>query len=148
MSGAQGHDGATPLLPPYAALLGVVIEAPASGALGPLLAMPYAPQLEGRPGLLHGGSTAGLIDMAAQAALLSAKRRDGSPLTGKPIGITIDYTRPGRQQTTYARGRVTRVGSRVATIIVEAWQTSEAESIAAARRHVLSTPASAAVPSA
>ena len=61
----------------------------------------------------------------------------GTPLRFKPIGMTIDYLRGGKERTTYARGRVTKVGSRVATVIVEAWQEEGGPTIAAARSHML-----------
>jgi uncharacterized protein (TIGR00369 family) len=128
-------------LPPYAALLGIIVEPAGDADRAPTLRMEFTHALEGRPGMLHGGSTAGLLEMAAQVALNETRGRDGAALQSKPIGITIDYMRPGLPRPTFARGRVTRVGSRVATVIVEAWQTSPAEPIALARLHMLLRPA-------
>ena len=129
-------------LPPYAALMGIIAEPGPAAGDPPVLRMDFTHALEGRPGHLHGGATAGLLEMAAHAALTASLggaapgSADGAPRF-KPIGITIDYMRPGRSLPTFARGRVTRVGSRVATVIVEAWQEEGGPQIAAARLHML-----------
>lgn len=87
--------------------------------------------------MLHGGATAGLIEMAANAAIAATAASADAPFHTKPIGITIDYMRPGLPRTSFARGRVTRVGSRVATVVVEAWQDEARTIIAQARIHML-----------
>ena len=74
--------------------------------------------------------------MAAYAALVHSLSAAGKEPRFKPIGITIDYVRGGKHRPTFARGRVTKVGSRVATVVVEAWQ-EEGKQIAAARLHML-----------
>lgn len=127
------------LLPPYATLLGVVVtDAVTSDGL-PILSMAYSDVHAGRPGMLHGGAIAGLMDMAAHAALTVSMIRSGQAPRFKPIGITIDYVRGGRQQPTLARARITRVGKRVATVVAEAWQDDPAQPIAAARLHMMLT---------
>ena len=127
-------------LPPYAALLGATImEGPADDA--PVLRMDFTPGLSGRPGYLHGGAIAGLMEMAAHAALTASLIASGQEPRFKPIGITIDYVRGGKEQPTFARGRVTRVGKRVATVVVEAWQEEGGPHIAAARLHMLMSEA-------
>lgn len=123
-------------LPPYAGLLGIVLEPMVSEDAAPVLRMEFAEGLAGRPGNLHGGAIAGLLDMAAYAALVHALTQAGKEPRFKPIGITIDYVRGGKHRPTFARGRVTKVGSRVATVVVEAWQ-EEGKQIAAARLHML-----------
>ncbi len=132
-------------LPPYAALLGIDVATPANGSAGPVLRMADGHAAEGRPGALHGGAIAGLLDMAAHAALVASIETSGDALQVmfKPIGITIDYVRGGRMVGTFARGRVTRVGQRVATVVVEAWQDDAATPIAAARLHFLLSRANA-----
>ncbi len=128
----------TVALPPYADLLGIrLAEAAVDASVGPTLAMDFSGQVEGRPGMLHGGSTAGLIEMAANAAIAATAASADAPFHTKPIGITIDYMRPGLPRTSFARGRVTRVGSRVATVVVEAWQDDARTIIALARIHML-----------
>lgn len=124
-------------LPPYADLLGITVDQSGDAGEVPVLRMEFAHNLEGRPGHLHGGATAGLLEMAAVAALSASLAAEEKPPRFKPIGITIDYMRPGRERPTFARGRVTRVGSRVATVIVEAWQDEGEPAIAAARLHML-----------
>jgi uncharacterized protein (TIGR00369 family) len=123
-------------LPPYAALLGATIVA-GSPDDAPVLRMDFTPGLSGRPGYLHGGAIAGLLEMAAHAALTASLIAAGQEPRFKPIGITIDYVRGGKEQPTFARGRVTRVGKRVATVVVEAWQEEGGPHIAAARLHML-----------
>lgn len=130
-------DATGTALPPYARLLGISVEQANDGA-SPVLRMDFSAALAGRPGNLHGGAIAGLLDMAAHAALTSSLAASNRP-GFKQIGITIDYVRPGKQQPTFARGRVTRVGRRVATVIVEAWQEEGGPQMAAARLHMLLT---------
>ena len=123
-------------LPPYAGLLGILLEPAASPTDSPVLRMDFADGLAGRPGNLHGGAIACLLDMAAHAALVHELAQTGKAPRFKPIGITIDYVRGGKHRPTFARGKVTKVGSRVATVMVEAWQ-EEGKQIAAARLHML-----------
>jgi uncharacterized protein (TIGR00369 family) len=102
-------------LPPYATLLGIrLTEEPVVPGSGPVLAMDFANRVEGKPGTLHGGATGGLMDMAAVTAVASVLAESDRPARAKPIGMTIDYMRPGLEKTSYARGRVTRIGNRVA----------------------------------
>ena len=127
-----------PVLPPYAALMGIELsDAPPVPGSGPVLAMAFAGRVEGRPGTLHGGATGGLMDMAAVTAVAAVIAESDRPARAKPIGMTIDYMRPGLEKTSYARGRVTRIGNRVATVVVEAWQDDPKAPIALARVHML-----------
>lgn len=121
-------------LPPYARMLGVTIEPGADGE-APALLMPYAETLRGRPGFLHGGAIGGLLEMAAIVALRHAQ--DGDGVRAKPINVTVDYMRGGREAPTRARGRVTRLGSRVANVEAWAWQDDADRPIAAARMNYL-----------
>jgi uncharacterized protein (TIGR00369 family) len=126
-----------PALPPYAAALGIIIDSESAGEDAPVLRMDFADGLSGRPGNLHGGAIAGLLDMAAWAAMRAMLDAGDGPARFKPIGITIDYLRGGKHRPTFARGRFTKVGSRVATVVVEAWQEERAKPIAAARLHFM-----------
>lgn len=119
-------------LPPYAALLGIV-EEPGDGA--PVLAMPFGDDVLGRPGFLHGGALGGLLEMAAIRALRHALDGDGSRI--KPINLTIDFMRGGRDKPTFAQGRVTRIGTRIANVEASAWQDDRTRPIAAARMNYL-----------
>lgn len=120
-------------LPPYARLLGITVERGADGA--PLLVIPYGDQLLGRPGYLHGGAIAGILEIAAYATLRHALGED--PVTLKPISVTVDYLRGGRQRETRAAGRIVRIGGRVAAMVAEAWQDDPATPIAAIRMNLM-----------
>lgn len=120
-------------LPPYAHRLGIAI---APGDDPTLLVMPDAATLLGRPGFLHGGAIGGLLEMAAIVALRAALDESGWGRI-KPINVTVDYMRGGREKPTYARGLVTRLGGRVANVEASAWQDDPARPIAAARMNYL-----------
>ena len=122
-------------LPPYAELLGLVAETDDNGA--PVLLMPFSSAVLGRPGFLHGGAMGGLMEMAAILALRHALGDDGVGI--KPVNLTVDYMRGGRELETRARGQVRRLGSRVANVDALCWQDDPARPIsvrpgAAARR--------------
>lgn len=128
MSGTE--PAATIDLPPYARLLGLIVERDADGA--PVLVMPFGQTVMGRPGFLHGGAIAGLLEVAAVAGLRHALAREGGG-TVKPITITIDYQRGGRDHPTRAAASITRLGTRIANVEVRAWQDDPARPIATAR---------------
>ena len=118
---------------PYARLLGLEVE---PGDDAPVLVMPFGPDVIGRPGFLHGGALGGLLEMAAIGALKQALDAEGEARI-KPINITIDYMRGGRDKTTRARGHVTRLGNRIANVEAVAWQDEPDRPIAAARLNFL-----------
>ncbi|WP_375392749.1 PaaI family thioesterase [uncultured Sphingomonas sp.] len=119
-----------PALPPYARLLGLTAAPQADGP--PLLVMPFADPVLGRPGFLHGGAIAGLLEMAAIAALRHALE-DAGDTRIKPVNVTMDFLRGGRDHPTCAAGSVVRIGGRVANVAATAWQEDRARPIAAAR---------------
>ncbi len=122
-------------LPPYAETLGLTAE-PSDGA--PVLVLPFSNRVIGRPGFLHGGAIGGLLEMAAIAALQHALAGEGAGESRfKPINLTIDYMRGGRDKPTRARGIVTRLGTRVANVEAQAWQDEPDRPIAAARINFL-----------
>jgi uncharacterized protein (TIGR00369 family) len=120
-------------LPPYADTLGITIEA---GEGAPVLTLPFADKVVGRPGFLHGGAIGGLLEVAAIAALHQALEAEGGGRV-KPVNVTVDYMRGGREKPTHARGTVTRLGNRVANVEATAWQDDPAKPIAAARMNYL-----------
>ena len=63
-------------LPPYALALDMVVFDDAGDA--PVIAMPFADKVQGRPGFLHGGAISGLLEMAAVAAIYRALQANGS----------------------------------------------------------------------
>jgi len=120
-------------LPPYAELLGLSVE---PGADAPVLVMPFSGDVVGRPGFLHGGAIGGLLEMAAVGALLQALDAEGRAKV-KPVNVTVDYMRGGREKETRAKGTVTRLGNRVANVSAVVWQDEEDRPIAAARMNFL-----------
>lgn len=120
-------------LPPYAELLGLTLDHDADGH--PIVAMAFADDLLGRPGFLHGGAIGGMLEMAAWIALRHALGSDDATI--KPINVTIDYMRGGRERTTFAAGSVTRLGARIANLTATAWQDDRDRPIATARLNYL-----------
>jgi uncharacterized protein (TIGR00369 family) len=121
-------------LPPYAQLLGLTAERDGDGA--PVLVMPFGVDVLGRPGFLHGGAISGLMEMAAIVALYDALAGEGGGEV-KPVNVTVDFMRGGRDKPTRSRGIVTRLGTRVANVEATAWQDDPAKPIAAARMNYL-----------
>ena len=98
--------------------------------------LPFAPHLVGNTNIpaLHGGVIGAFLEMTAlcQLAVREPLRR-----LPKTIDVTIEYLRPGRAQTTYARADVRKIGRRIANVHVEAWQDHRATPVAALRGHFL-----------
>ena len=122
------------MLPPYADLLGLSVD-PADED-GCRLIMPFGDAVLGRPGFLHGGAISGLLEMAAIVALKHALEGEGGGRI-KPINVTVDFMRGGREKPTYGDGIVTRLGTRVANVEAIAWQDDPTKPIAAARMNYL-----------
>ncbi len=123
----------TRTLPPYADLLGLRTERAEDGAL--LWVMPFREQVVGRPGYLHGGAIAGLLEFAALGALYDALGEE--PATVKPINVTVDFMRGGVDHDTFAGAVITRLGGRVANVEAHCWQNDRSKPIAAARMNLL-----------
>ena len=121
-------------LSPYAELL-KLSEAPDLAEGAPLFVMPAHDGLQGRPGYLHGGAIAGLLEFAAFSAL-NAALRDATTVI-KPITLTVDYLRGGEMVHTHARAEIIRLGRRIANLEVRAWQSDETKPIALARLNFL-----------
>jgi uncharacterized protein (TIGR00369 family) len=116
-------------LPPYADLLGLVSERDVADK--PVLVMPFSSAVLGRPGFLHGGAMGGLMEMAAIAALRHAL---GDAAVGiKPVNLTVDYMRGGRELETRAKGVIRRLGKRIANVDALCWQDDADRPIASAR---------------
>ena len=120
------------ILPPYADLLGLSAD-PEDRTI---LVMPFDNDVIGRPGFLHGGAIGGLLEMAAIVALQYQLEEEGGGRI-KPITVTVDYMRGGREKPTRAQGIVTRLGNRVANVEASAWQDDRSRPIAAARMNYL-----------
>ena len=119
-------------LPPYAQLLQLRTEE-RDGSLR--FVMPFHDDVVGRPGYLHGGAIAGLLEFAAFTTLA---RAIGDPAVAmKPITVTVDYMRGGTPRDTFATAEIQRLGSRIANVEAVAWQTERSNPIASARLNFL-----------
>ncbi len=127
------------VLPPYAEAMGIVIDQ--LEGTTPILAMDFADHVQGRPGYLHGGAISGLLEMAGFAALRAHLDAEDSDRELKPINVSIQFLRGGKSQSTYAAGRIHRVGRRNGHVLVEAWQDDRENPIASAVMNILIAPA-------
>ena len=119
-------------LPPYARLLNLRIE---EGEAEPLIVMPFHDDVVGRPGFLHGGAIAGLLEFAAFTTLW--RELDDDTVGVKPITVTVDYMRGGAEHQTYAAAVVERLGARIANVEAFAWQKNRSAPIASAQLNFL-----------
>ena len=119
-------------LPPYGQLLGLRIEDHPDECR---LVMPFHDDVVGRPGFLHGGAIAGLLEFAAVTTLARAIGDDSVGM--KPITVTVDYLRGGGQHDTFASAQILRLGTRMANVEAMAWQKDRDTPIAGARLNFL-----------
>ena len=119
-------------LPPYARMLGLSVER-RDGEL--LWTMPFADAVVGRPGYLHGGAIAGLLEFAALGAVKAAL--DGEGVAIKPINVTAHFLRGGVARDTFAAATITRLGRRAANVEAHAWQQDRAKPIASAQLNLM-----------
>jgi acyl-coenzyme A thioesterase PaaI-like protein len=120
-------------LPPYAKLLQLRTDRALDG--GQLFVMPFHDDVVGRPGYLHGGAIAGLLEFAAYGEL--AQALDGRGLRPKPISVTVDYLLGGKNRDTFAAASIERLGARIANVEAVAWQKDRSTPIASARINFL-----------
>ena len=121
-------------LPPYAILLGLRAEDQGDARI---FVMPFHADVVGRPGFLHGGAIAGLLEFAAFEALAAAI--DDPAVVMKPVTVTVDYMRGGSEGLgdTFAEAIIERLGNRIANVEAFAWQADRLKPIAAARINFL-----------
>ena len=122
-------------LPPYAQFLGIERRRSENGELQ--FVMPFGDMVLGRPGYLHGGAIAGLLEFAAIGAIFEALGDEDGPVTVKPINVTVNFMRGGTDHDTFAAATVTRLGNRVANVEAHAWQADRGKPIAAAQMNVM-----------
>lgn len=125
-------------LPPYARSLGIRLDSLLDGS--PLLAMDFSDRTTGRPGYLHGGAIAGLLEMAAIMALHAELGEEDERVRIKPVNISIEYLRGGVTVETFARGQVIRAGRRIANVRAEAWQADRDKPLASCWMNFLIKP--------
>jgi uncharacterized protein (TIGR00369 family) len=119
---------------PFAKTMGFVAERSDEGRL--ILAMPFDHGKAGRPGFVHGGALAGLLEAVAYQTLSEALGPDDRP-TLKPINVTVNFQRGAIEATTYARATIDRLGKRIANVEAVAWQDDLAKPVATAQLNVL-----------
>ena len=122
---------------PYAAFLGLSFDLAGDEMTA---VMPFQEFLVGNPTLpaIHGGVLGAMLEITALAQIAVARRTAG--LAGgvsKPIGVTVEYLRTGRPRDTFARASIKRMGRRIATVHVEAWQEARDQPVAALHGHFL-----------
>jgi uncharacterized protein (TIGR00369 family) len=119
---------------PYARTMGFESSRDDAGRL--ILAMPASAGIRGRPGFIHGGALAGLLEAVAYMTLADALGADDRPQI-KPVNVTVTYMRGATEQTTFARATIERLGRRVANIEAMAWQDDETKPVAMAQMNVM-----------
>ena len=119
---------------PYAQTMGFVQQRDAGGRL--IIVMDYAETMRGRPGFLHGGAIAGMLETIAFMTVAEALGSEDRPLI-KPINITITFMRGGAPKPTYARATIERLGRRIANVEAVAWQDDPSAPIAMAQINVM-----------
>ena len=119
-------------LPPYTSLLRLRVDGEGDGTR---FVMPFHEDVVGRPGFLHGGAIAGLLEFAAFTALSRAIGDDAVAM--KPVTVTVDYMRGGTPADTFADARIERLGKRMANVEAYAWQQERSKPIASARINFL-----------
>jgi uncharacterized protein (TIGR00369 family) len=118
---------------PYGRFLGIDVELKGDELT---LVLPFQDKLIGNAMLpaLHGGAVSAFMEIAAVAQIAVVSRSRRMP---KTIDIGIDYLRSGRPVATFARAHVAKLGRRIASVRVEAWQHERDEPIATLRGHFL-----------
>ncbi len=119
---------------PFARTMGFGSERDSDGRL--VLTMAFETNKMGRPGFLHGGAIAGMLEAVAFATLAEAlDEQDNARI--KPINVTVNYLRGGRDAMTRARATIERLGRRVANVEAIAWQDDPESPIAIAQMNLM-----------
>jgi len=116
---------------PYANLVGLEFQRFGSDVI---FRLPDNKDNIGNPILpaVHGGVIGGFMEMSAALHLLMFL---DTPTMPKIVDFSLDYLRD-----TFAECQVIRQGSRVANVIINAWQTRREDAVATARAHFLLAP--------
>jgi uncharacterized protein (TIGR00369 family) len=98
--------------------------------------MPFSPKIIGSPILpaIHGGMTGAFLETAA---IVGVTRELGAAAPPKPIGLTINYLRPGRATDSYADVSIVKQGRRIVAFEARAWQDDPTKPIASAFGHFM-----------
>jgi uncharacterized protein (TIGR00369 family) len=121
------------LLSPYAQTMGFIIEREDGGQL--VVKMPSSELKLGRPGFVHGGALAGLLETVALATLSEALNDENVAL--KPINVTVTYMRGAVEMVSCARATIERLGRRIANVEAVAWQDDPERPVAIAQVNIM-----------
>jgi uncharacterized protein (TIGR00369 family) len=119
---------------PYAAAMGFGVTRDDAGRL--VLSMAFETDKMGRPGFLHGGAIAGMLESIAYLTLDEQLGDQDAPSI-KPVNVTVTFLRGGGEAMTYARATIERLGRRIANIEAIAWQEDPAKPIAIAQMNLM-----------
>ena len=119
---------------PYARLIGMQWGEDEQGDV--LFQLPFLQSNVGNTLLpaLHGGLIGGFLE---NAGILHLMWHHESQETPKIVDFSLDYLRPGKPQTLYAQCEITKLGRRVAHVVLSAWQDDREKPVAVARAHFL-----------
>ena len=119
MTNGRMTDGQMTIAMPYAAFLGLTFAQDADGEW--LATLPAAETLGGRPGFVHGGVLAGILEcVAIHKVQTVAAPREGR--LARPINLNISYLRGATADICYARAEIVRLGGRIIVVSVRIWQ--------------------------
>ncbi len=112
---------------PYARFLGVELE---RGDGGFVCVLPFRDEIVGNPRLpaVHGGVLGAFLELTALLRLIDEGGTDRVP---KPITFSVDYLRSAGPTATRARAEIFKLGRRIATVHVTAWQDHPSRPVAA-----------------
>ncbi|MEM7768160.1 MAG: PaaI family thioesterase [Pseudomonadota bacterium] len=118
---------------PFARTLGVICDVRGDEMTAVL---PFDEKFIGNAAIpaLHGGAIGAFLELTAMAQVFLLTELERPP---RPIDLTIDYLRSGRAEDLYARAVVVKLGSRMATVRAEAWQTERDKPVAMLRAQFL-----------
>ena len=117
---------------PFSRFLGIEAKLDDRGVLAIL---PIRDELIGNVMLpaMHGGCVASFLEIAC---LLQLAQEMGTTSPARAIDISVEYLRPARRETTFARARIRRLGKRVAVVHAEAWQQDEDKPVCLLQSHL------------
>ena len=119
---------------PYAKTMNFTTNRDVEGRL--IISMPFGDDVIGRPGFVHGGALAGLLETVAYQTLAEALGADDQPIL-KPVNMTATYMRGAVETITHARATIERLGKRIANIEAVAWQEDPDKPVAIAQINVM-----------
>lgn len=119
---------------PYARKMGFELTRDSGGQI--ILSMPADKTKRGRPGFIHGGAIAGLMETIAIVTLADALGVENRSRM-KPVNFTATYMRGAVEQQTCARATIERLGKRTANIEAIAWQDDPDRPVATAQINFL-----------